>query len=783
MKYAKLLLVLLLFPVCIYSQSRLRVGEWKDHYSFHRIQSIAHGDGKIYGAGEIGIVIYDLSDNSFDQIGRVEGLSDVQISTIAFDENSKTLVVAYENGNIDLIKEGGIINAPDIVNKGIIGSTRINEITLRGDGTAYFSTDFGITLLSLETGLNLDSYFFQTQEKTLSVNDVAEFNDTLYAATDEGIYRAPNNGSVNLGDFRVWSLDSTMSGPVQNLPFNQIERVGNRLFTNYFSDVYPEDSLYFKDEGQGWKLLSDMSFYQGVKLKSYQDELLLIRRFGLRGYDGNLNRTVDISMEIPVAGYYHEFLDVVEVAPDQYWIGTTLAGFAKADNSGYEVIVRNSPFYNIGFKLTATSDDALFLTGGGINAQNSNLFVHRGFYRYYQGVWENYNNQIKPEDIKSDTLFDFLQIAARNANEFHVGSWGDGVLAFKNNSFQELYFTNNSPLQVRQAFNTQVNSGYLQYDGNGNLWVSNSYSSEIFKVLKPDGNWVGVNVGPSYGSEAGSTVKDFIITPENQIWITKGGNGLFAFAFGSNFEDPTQYQSRNFSQNAEQIPDDRVLSVARDLDGAIWIGTSRGPAVLYNPNFIFDTESTPRFQQIFIEQDGNVQIVLETEQINDIEIDGGNRKWFATQNSGIFLFSPDVTEQVQHITTENSPLLSNEIIDLAILPQSGELFVLSSAGLQSFKTDAIPAKESISSLNIYPNPIRPNYFGNLTIDGFVRDTQIKVTRTDGSLVAEIESLGGRATWDLKAFDGSQVGSGVYLLLATNADGSESIVDRVLVIRN
>lgn len=82
-----------------------------------------------------------------------------------------------------------------------------------------------------------------------------------------------------------------------------------------------------------------------------------------------------------------------------------------------------------------------------------------------------------------------------------------------------------------------------------------------------------------------------------------------------------------------RISTNDVYSLAEDLDGQIWVGTGQGVAVFYSPDAIFNGSDYDA-QQILIEQDGNVQILLETESVISIAVDGANRKWIRTRETG-----------------------------------------------------------------------------------------------------------------------------------------------------
>ncbi|MDP4827306.1 MAG: T9SS type A sorting domain-containing protein, partial [Flavobacteriales bacterium] len=187
-------------------------------------------------------------------------------------------------------------------------------------------------------------------------------------------------------------------------------------------------------------------------------------------------------------------------------------------------------------------------------------------------------------------------------------------------------------------------------------------------------------------------------------------------------------------------------------------------------------------QQILIEQDGNIQILLETEQINSIAIDGANRKWVATASNGVFLFSPDGLEEIHHFTENNSPLLSNNVLDIAINHKRGEIFFATDRGVISYMSDATNFDDEISTMSIYPNPVREDYVGLITIDGLAYETDIKITDVSGNVVYNSTSNGGRATWDATGPDGRRVATGIYLIFAARSDGDATNVGKIAVIR-
>lgn len=226
-----------------------------------------------------------------------------------------------------------------------------------------------------------------------------------------------------------------------------------------------------------------------------------------------------------------------------------------------------------------------------------------------------------------------------------------------------------------------------------------------------------------------------------------------------------------------------VSDLAEDQDGEVWVGTSKGVAVFYNPEAIFsDDEQDFDCQQILIEQDGNIQILLETEVVTCVTVDGGNRKWLGTQTSGAYLVSPDGTQQLAHFTAENSPLPSNNIQSMAIDGQTGEVFFGTDQGIISYRGEATQGATSASCASVFPNPVRETYQGSVAITGLVADSDVRITDIAGNLVYKTRSLGGQAMWPATNLSGQRVSTGVYLVMASDPTGASTCNTKVLVVR-
>tara|TARA_B110000116_G_C16538927_1_gene447753 strand:- start:31 stop:741 length:711 start_codon:yes stop_codon:yes gene_type:complete len=228
------------------------------------------------------------------------------------------------------------------------------------------------------------------------------------------------------------------------------------------------------------------------------------------------------------------------------------------------------------------------------------------------------------------------------------------------------------------------------------------------------------------------------------------------------------------------LPSLDVYCFANDLSGEIWVGTDKGVTVFYSPGTVFSGENFDA-QQILIQEGEYGQYLLSEETVKCITIDGANRKWIGTEKSGIFLLSEDGLDQILHFTAENSPLFSNNIIDIAINPENGEVFIGTEKGLISYRSDATDGKAIQTQTHVFPNPVRESYNGPIAISGLVVNANIKITDINGDLVFEGFAKGGQAIWNGKNKRGDRASTGVYLVFSTDINGLEKAVSKILFI--
>jgi hypothetical protein len=148
----------------------------------------------------------------------------------------------------------------------------------------------------------------------------------------------------------------------------------------------------------------------------------------------------------------------------------------------------------------------------------------------------------------------------------------------------------------------------------------------------------------------------------------------------------------------------------------------------------------------------------------------------------VYLLSSDGVEQIHHFTVENSPLLSNQIHDIVLDHLTGEVYISTSLGMVSYRSDATAPPQNVEDLKIFPNPVRNDYFGPIAIDGVASNSSVKITDELGNIVNQLISEGGQAVWDGTDFNGERVATGVYVILAVDKTGKQAASGKVLMLK-
>lgn len=749
----------------VYSQIPVGIGQWRTHVPYRQATSVADAGGKIFVATNVFIYAYDKETRAVQAFDKASGLSDVQTRIVRYNKANNTLLIVYENTNLDLVKGNLLVNISDIKRKQITGEKKIYDVFFIGS-LAYLSTSFGIVVLDMDKEEIKDTYRIGS-----TGNDVKVFSFTadpamFYAATAEGVKTAFRN-APNLSNYSEWTV---MSGlPAGNL--SKIITFGNKIYTTVNDSIFAYDGnswMFYYTDWQ-WQIEnlvvsgSSMIICEASKINAYTGKIVIIDENGMPEYitGNNISMPEDAIMSddgtLWVADYLRALLEINdgEIAGDKFPNGPSSTNVQDMD------IVNGH----------------LWVAPGGVDQSFSfDGYNVDGVFSFISGYWNTYDRYTHPAFTD---VYNFWKVAAHSSGKVYFASWWDGLFEYQNGTFVK-YNKNNSILKGLPGFEERTVISGLAFDASGNLWMTSYGAERPLLVIKPDGTWLSFDVPVLVNN----FLTDIIIDDYDQKWIIiprLSTQSILVFNHGGSIEDTTDDSFKVFAsgQGAGNLPNSEVYALAKDLDGEIWIGTAQGIAVFYCPGSVF-SEQGCEAQQIIVTQNGVAGYLLETERINAIAVDGANRKWVGTTN-GVFVLSPDGTRQIAYYTTENSPLLSNIITSIAIDGQSGEVFIGTENGLVSIRGEAADGGPAHSEVLVFPNPVYENYEGPIAIKGLPRNASVKITDMNGHLFFETTALGGQAVWNGRNYNGERAKTGVYLIFSSNADGSSAQITKLLII--
>lgn len=768
-----LLLICITVPYIIAQKS---VGEWNTYLAYYTTTKITEGNNHVYAVADGSLYSYNKEDNSITHYSRQTGLSDNDIDHIIFNPEVNTLLITYSNGNIDLLGENGVYNLSYLLDNSSVTNKTINSIYLYKE-FAYLSTDFGIIVLNMNKKEVKDTYKLNRVIYSVAIN-----NDHIYAASTTGLIYASLDS--NLLDYNEWSTYTLSSSEFDIDSISQICFFQNNLCLFVNQDTKNKRGIYYQQaDGTIRNLLKNDNLkymvLQNNKLMSYTNSDLYI-------YSSLTDKdVVNVGVINNVTSLKNQNI---------FWIASGSKGIKgiQKKNNNYEVVLDNTnndteyPKRNYNYFMT-THENKLLVIGGGRWTDRSGK--PGTFMEYEDGKWYNFDeNEINK---KFRYFWDYTGIAVdpKDPEHYFISSYGEGIAELKDKEAIQLYTYKNSALDtvIGNGLNPfdYTRIGGVTFDKTGNLWATNCEVSSVLKVLKTDGTWTSFKFNDFMNVRMADKIT---ITSDNRKWINVPyGNesGILIFDDNGTIDDTNDDEHRyvkSFSDINGTIDASGYFCITEDKNGQVWIGTNRGPIYCANPKAKLEEIRCSRVIRPADEINDVPYNFLDGEQINAIAVDGGNRKWIATQSSGVFLVNEDGMETIENFTTTNSPLPSNQINSLAINQLTGEVFIGTEKGLVSYMGDATEGKEDYSDVYAYPNPVRPEHNDHVTIVGLMNDSNVKITDLKGNIIYQGKSAGGTFTWDCRSRKGGRVATGVYLVFSATPEAKESVVTKIMVVK-
>lgn len=736
--------LILFFSVYIFPQ---QVANWNNHSDMKNVNSVTGQSGSFIAASGGGGFQYFFSQQDYKKFTKADGLTGIELISVTVDKTGK-IWFGSSTGNIDVLdlQNGTVKSLLEIANSDRVNK-KINYLFTEGD-TIFAATDFGISLIDANALVFIDSYFkFGTLPSNIRVKSITKRQGLIYAATESGVV-VQKPGATNLSAPEAWDVfDQLATGHSNNS--NKIVFWQNELV------VATERGISVYNGTQWSALLSNYNTLAVKDLMVIDNQLFILTNNFVDSYDGNeLIRLYDSNVDLHSLGYSDQF----------GLLAASQAGVIEI--SAQNFYVPDGPAANQ-FPDMTTDPSGNFWSASGINDAG------KGVYKYDGVSWSVFDAQTYPAINNND----FISVYAASDNTVYAGNWGRGFIRIKNNEDIVRFGADNTDM-----VGIPINPDFLLVTGFGvdtrsNLWVLNGWPANrvVLSMLTPDSTWFHYIV-PSAQNRVLSFNSNLVIDQYDTKWFNsadEGRKGLFYFNEVKTYNDPDDDYS-GYLNTQSGLNSNDINDVVVDRRGDIWVGTSLGINIISNTSTVTTSNPQLRVSSVFS---------VRQQSINSIAVDPLNQKWVGT-NQGIVLLNSDGSRLLAAFDIKNSPLLSDIIESITIDETTGKVFVGTEAGLTTFDTPAIKPEESFTELFAFPNPLVVTDGSQfVTVDGLVRDCDIKILSVSGKLVSEFSSPGGRVGyWDGKDSDGNLVNSGIYIIVAYDRDGNNVATGKVAVLR-
>lgn len=762
------------------ASSQSEMFEWQTYSAFDNPKQVIEAKEYVYILAEGYLYSYDKEYDEIAEINRNNKLSDTEVSLIKYDNVKDMLVVAYANGNIDILYKNKTYNIPYIKEAIMTTSKTINNINFLPErDEIYLSTDFGIVILnskkieiknSFELGIKVldatyfeDKYFMIDDEQNFS--SCSEDNIPYDINNWEFIYKFPYKPQTLLNLSDVLWIQTT--GEICS--YNKTSGIKNIAYGKYASlDKNDLNEIYAYSKTNSYIdiFLPDLSKKNKIEL------LPQIGYTPINISNNNKSSLYWFLNENGIASYKTEETNIIRT--------DTIPMVDKlAVSAPYSLAILGSTLYCVPIGICLDNESS--------SLPHNNISYLKG-YRWHNIYGDNVPSpKDKPSHITKFMLPSKLAIDPDNDEVAYVGTWFDGLYKFEKGKYIENWNYMNSPI-VGAADNYANQVSCLTFDNDKNLWMTSYSPEQGVLILKPDSKWIVYEhikdlINQKYMCNMihpkQSNTKWFISNdPTKSFVLALNINGTI-----DNIKDDKYKKFSTFTdQDGKTIDATAFYCISEDRDGKLWIGTDRGPIIISRPdNFMNSNFTCQRVKIARNDGTNNADLLLDDEAIRAIKVDGANYKWIGTYSNGAFLVSPDGLETIHHFTTENSLLPSNCIYDIAINQESGEVYFATDKGLASFRAEAAEEEENYDNIYAFPNPVRPEFTGEITITGLMFNSLVKITDTTGNLIYQAYSKGGQVVWDGNATNGQRVKSGVYYVWASSSDGKEGVVTKIVFI--
>ncbi len=730
--------------------------KWSDLFSYNNVLAIKEDNGRLIAATENGIFYYNLSSGEITKLSKANGLHEVKISAFDYNPQTKTGLIGYRNGSMDVITPAGITYVVDIpIATGYNGEKRINHISISGD-RAVVSVGYGVSIFDLKKKEFAQSAFFTSGSGFEAANEATIKDNTVYAATAVGV--KTHDIDVTFPVYSTWNTQTAGN-------FIHADSENTTVFATA-NTVYFGNGTGFSPLTQSFSAISDVVVTDQHITVTDNERIYVFSTSGA---------------PVNSAGFAQPCNTGTYIG-GQVFAGTERSGVMNAAKTS---IKPDGPYNNRSYKIEINNNKLWISSGARRDRYNGGQpdAANLGFY-HFDGMQWVYPTLFMEN---TDTVFNVLDVVSNpsDRDEVFFANYsekpGQGVYRMK-------YDVSAKDFSLQKFYPTSTNHSYnrptgFAFDQNNILFGS------ISALSTPSGGFsAGIMVFDRAADTfltrnlPGSTTTQKPVVYENKLWIPLPRTSEFAvYDYKNsplNFSDDSVY----ILTDQDGLPSNSqgTISIAFDKNDDAWIGTDTGLRIL--PSASTDVQSNPQLEPVIIEQNGIPEELFRDGAILQVEVDSGNFKWVSVDGGGAYMLSADGESTLLHLTRENSPIPTNSITDIKVDSQTGKVYFVTFEGVVVYQGDVVDVTSNFGEVMVYPNPVVTAQFkGFVTIRGLAERTNIRIVDAAGNLVHQALARGGFYQWDLNNQRGRRVASGVYFVLMANADGTDKATAKIAVV--
>jgi len=709
-------------------------------------------NGKIIAATENGIFYYTMSTGEITKLSKANGLHNIGITAFDYNPQTKTGLIGYENGSMDVITPQEIKYIVDIpIATGYNGNKKINHISITGD-QAVISVGYGVSIFNLQNKEFGDSAFFLTGGVYQASNEATIFGNKVYSVTDTGLKSHQMNTTFPV--YSTWTTEIPGA-------FKHIDSESELAYST-------ATAAYVYNNGAPIQLPTTFENIRDVVINS-NNVVVTDNRVYTYGINGVAQNAVSLGEECNTA----------ITAGGKILGGTVLSGIKDESNNTFKP---SGPYFNYAYNINLFDNNQLLISSGARtnNYNHPSIPAQKpspGFY-YFNGTEWIYPSFFLKNPPSNVNVLDAI-ISPYNNNEVLFTNY----TMFDNGVYRMKYNATSKDFELVKYYNLGAQPYYRRpvgfaVDPQNNLFVSFGFndgnpSMGIYDKASDD-FLIKKIILASDGIQKTVYYENMLWTPlprSNNFWVYDYKNAL-------NLSDDTDYildSSNGFNSSGG------ILSVAFDKSGDAWIGTDGGLRIM--PNAASEIKSAqPKVEPIVIVQNGLGEELFRESAILQIAVDAGDYKWVSVDGGGVYYLSSDGQRTIKHFTKENSPLPTNSVTDIKVDKKTGKVYFVTYNGIVTYQGDVADVTSNFGDVVVYPNPVvYSNFKGKVTIKGLAEKTNIRIVDAAGNVVHSAVARGGYYEWDLNNQKGTRVASGIYFVLMTNEDGSDKATAKIGVV--